>query len=125
MKDRPKRAGKRIGCAAIVSAAVAAMGLSVHHGVQFTSSFVTPGEIQLQAGCTHWEEYIYQAIRSQVPEGAAVYVHGPTLTLTHRLAELATPWAVPQASLDTASWMLTLLPADRPCVGLSLLAIRE
>ena len=36
MSGRSERAGKRIGCAAIVVAAGVGLGFSVHHDVQFT-----------------------------------------------------------------------------------------
>lgn len=124
MRERAKRIGKRVGCAGIVVAAVVTLGVHVRHDLQFTAKFVTPGEISYEASCTNWEDYIYQAIRSQVPEGAPVYVQGPGHTLTIRLAELATPWLVPQATPATASWKLTLVPAHRRCVGLSLEAQR-
>jgi hypothetical protein len=121
---RAKRIARRAGCAAIVCTALVTLGLSVRHEVRFTQSFVTPQEISQQTLCARWEEYVYQAVRSQVPQGATVYVHGPTHTLTIRLAELSTPWLVPQASSVTASWKLTLVPAHRGCVGLSLEARR-
>ena len=120
MGARLGRVGKRIGSAAIVSVAAVTLGLSVHHGLQFTSNFVTPRQISSHAAGLQWEECIYKAIRSQVPEGAAVYPSGPTWALTLRLAELSTPWAVPQASPATAQWILALAPAHGPCAGLTL-----
>jgi hypothetical protein len=120
MGARLKRVGKRIGCVGIVSAAAVALGLSVHHDLQFTAGFVTPRQISSHAAGLRWEECIYQAIRSRVPEGAAVYPSGPTWALTLRLAELSTPWAVPQASPATARWILSLAPVHGPCAGLEL-----
>jgi hypothetical protein len=121
---RLRRVGKRIGCAGIVSVAAVALGLSAHHDLQFTANFVTPRQISSHASGLRWEECIYQAIRSQVPEGAAVYPSGPTWALTLRLAELSTPWAVPQASPATAHWRLSLVPAYGQCTGLALEARR-
>jgi hypothetical protein len=120
MGEHPRRAGKRIGCAAIVSAAVVAFGLSVRHDLQFMASFVAPREISHQAAGLQEDECIYQSIRSQVPKGAAVYPNGPTYGLTLKLAELSTPWAMPQASPVTAHWRLALVPAHGQCNGLAL-----
>jgi hypothetical protein len=124
MGERPRRVGKRVGCAAIVSAAVVALGLSVHHDLQFMANFVTPGEISHQTAALQGEECIYRSIRSQVPKGAAVYANGPTYGLTLRLAELSTPWAMPQASPATARWRLSLVPAHGQCNGLALKVLR-
>ena len=120
MGERPRRVGKRIGCAAILSAAAVALGFGVHHDLQFTAGYVTPSAISSHAADLRWEECIYQAIRSQVPKGAAVYPSGPNWALTLRLAELSTPWAVPQASPATAHWILQLVPSHGQCTGLAL-----
>jgi hypothetical protein len=120
MGEHPRRVGKRIGCAAIVSAAAVALGLSVHHDLQFMADFVTHRDISYQTAGVREEECIYRSIRSQVPKGAAVYPNGPTYALTLRLAELSTPWAMPQASPATARWRLSLIPAHGQCNGLAL-----
>lgn len=120
MGERSWRAGKRIGCAAIVTAAGVALGLSVHHDVQLTTSVMTPQSISEQTAELQQEECIYHAIRAQVPKGAAVYVTSPDLFATQRLAELSTLWAVPQANIANARWRLSLVPARGHCSGLAL-----
>jgi hypothetical protein len=117
MRERAKRIGKRVGCAGIVSAAVVTLGLSVHHGVQFTSRFVTKDDISYQRACLDWTETVFREIRAEVPEGATVYGRGPSYSLTIRLAELATPWAVPQPSPATAAWRLFYVPVQHVCTG--------
>jgi transketolase C-terminal domain/subunit len=123
MGDRAKRFGKRVGCAGILAAAVVSLGLSVRHGVAFTSNFRSPANVRAWTINIRQEECIYQAIRKQVPEGVTAYVHGPTHPLTWKMATMSTPWLVPQeASPPTALWRLSLvhvLPHTQ-CDGLAL-----
>jgi hypothetical protein len=120
MGEHSGRAGKRIGCAAIVAAGAVALGAIVHHDVQFTASVTTPRWIAGQAAQLRQEECIYRAIRAQVPKGAAVYVTSPDFHPTQRLAELSTLWAVPQADIANARWQLSLVPSPGHCDGLAL-----
>jgi hypothetical protein len=123
MVDRPSRVGKRIASAGILAAAAVSLGLSVHHGVQFTADFVTPANTAKWTTSTRQLECVYQDIRKQVPRGVTAYVHGSTTTLTWRIAELSTPWLVPQeASPPTANWRLFLVyaPPRTQCHGLAL-----
>jgi hypothetical protein len=120
MGERPKQITKRIVCAAIVAAAAVTLGLSVHHDAQFTSKVTASTFIGDQTAALRQEECIYNAIRSQVPKGAPVYVDGPGWAHAQRVAELSTLWAVPQASLATAQWRLSLVPARGHCGGLVL-----
>lgn len=119
MAERPEQI-KRAGCAAIVAAAAVALGLSVHHDLQFTSEVTAPKFVGDQTVALRQEECIYNAIRSQVPNGAAVYVAGPGWARTQRVTELLTLWAVPQASPTTAQWRVSLVPARGHCSGLAL-----
>lgn len=119
MGERPKQI-KRIVCAAIVAASAVTLGLSVHHDLQFTSKVTAPKFAEDQAAALRQEECIYNAIRSQVPKGAAVYVADPGFARTQRVSELSTLWAVPQASLATAQWRLSLVHARGHCDGLAL-----
>jgi hypothetical protein len=118
MDERPKQI-KRIICVAIVTAAAVTLGLSVQHDLQFTSKVTVPTFIEDQKAALRQEECIYHAIRSQVPKGATVYVDGRYATV-QRVSELSTLWAVPQASLATAQWQLSLVPARGHCGGLAL-----
>ena len=120
MGERSRQVGKRIGCAAIVSAAGVALGLSVHHDLQITAAAVRPAAIQDQTTLIRQEECLYHAIRSMVPKGATVYVNSSQWRITQRLAELSTLWAVPQPSLATAQWSLSLENAHGHCYGLAL-----
>lgn len=120
MGEGSGRAGKRIGAAAIVAAAGVALGLIVHHDVQFTASVTTPQWIAEQTVKLRQEDCIYNAIRAQVPKGADVYVTSANYQPTQRLAELSTLWAVPQASIASAQWRLSLVPARGHCDGLAL-----
>jgi hypothetical protein len=105
------RVAKRIGCVAIISAAAVTAGLSVHHDLQFLSRDLTSSSIAGQTAKLQQLECLSQAIRIEVPEGATVYVNNPRATITDRLGELSTPWAVPQARLADAQYRLTLVPA--------------
>jgi RecG-like helicase len=124
MDWRSKRAGKRVGCVAIVAAAAVTLGLSVHHDVQFTASVTTPEAIATQTALVRQEECIYDAIRAAVPKGARVYVITPNFHPTQRLSELSTLWAVPQANIANAQWRLTLVPARGHCDGEALRVTR-
>jgi hypothetical protein len=102
--------GKRIGCVVIVAVAAVTLGLSVHHGLQTTSSLVSRGAIRQAVIADRQEECIYRAIRSDLPKGAAVYIQDPIIG--QRLAELSTLWAVPQASRADARWTASLVPGS-------------
>jgi hypothetical protein len=117
---RSRQVGKRLCCAGIVVAAAVALGLSVHHDLQYTATTDRPSEIAAQTALFRQEECVYHAIRSEVPKGAAVYVNSADWHHTQRLAELSTLWAVPQPTLATARWRLSLVPARGHCAGLAL-----
>ncbi len=112
-----RRAGKRIGCVGIVCAAAVTLGLSVDHGLQATAAFLRPASVRQATAAYRQEECIYHAIRSELPEGAAVYVDSPDWPVQQRLAELSTLWAVPQASPTTARWTISLVPRSSPVPG--------
>jgi hypothetical protein len=120
MSERSRKVAKRIGCIAIASAAAVTIGLSVHHDLQITATVLRPAAVRLQTAVFRQEECLYHAIRSEVPKGATVYVNSPRWQYTQRLAELSTPWAVPQPTLATARWQLSLVPAAGHCSGLAL-----
>ncbi len=69
MSGRSERAGKRIGCAAIVVAAGVGLGLSVHHDVQFTHYVTTTKFIAGVNAQQRQAECVFDAIRLKVPEG--------------------------------------------------------
>lgn len=96
----------------------------MHHGIAFTAGFVTPAQMRQWTIYTRQQmECIFADIRKQVPQGVTAYVHGPTSTLTWRMAELATPWLAPQeANPPTASWRLFLVyvPSRTDCRGLGV-----
>lgn len=118
---RSRQVGKRVCCAGIAAVAAVALGLIVHHDLQYTATLDRPSEITKQTALFQQEECIYRAIRSEVPEGAAVYVLGNAdWHFKQRLAELSTLWAVPQPTLATAQWQLFLVPARGHCAGLAL-----
>ncbi len=111
MGESARRAGKRIGCVAIISAAAVTAGLSVHHDLQFVSQDLTPTSVTNQTAALRQEECLYKAIRLMVPKGASVYVKANKWTVTQRLSELSTVWAVPDANLASAQYRLTLVAA--------------
>lgn len=104
-----RHVGRRIGSALIVVAAVVTLGLSIHNGLQTTSTLVSPSAIRLAVVADRQEECIYRGIRSELPRGAAVYIDDPVHI--QRLAELSTLWAVPQEHRDTARWTIALVPS--------------
>jgi hypothetical protein len=112
--------GKRIGCVGIVCAAAVTLGLSVNHGLRATASFLSPASVRQNTAAYRQEECIYRAIRSELPEGATVYVDSPAWPVQQRLAELSTLWAVPQPSLATARWKIFLVAAQHHCFRLAL-----
>jgi hypothetical protein len=119
---RRQQAAKRLGCAAIVFAAGAALGLSVHHGLQTAAAILRPGSIRTAVVAEQQEECIYRAIRSELPKGAAVYIDDDP-DHDQRLAELSTLWAVPQGSPHNARWTMSLVPGSAvpgDCFGLAL-----
>jgi hypothetical protein len=138
MSGRSERVGKRIGCAAIVVAACAGLGLGVHHDVQFTHSATSATFVAQTNAQMRQEECVYGAIRLLVPKGATVYVNAPQFQPTQRLAELSTLWAVPEANIADAQYRLSLVapkgrsvfpypltaaaldPAKGQCEGLTL-----
>jgi hypothetical protein len=110
MSGRSERAGKRIGCAAIVVAAGVGLGLSVHHDVQFTRSVTTAKAIAGANAQLRQAECVFDAIRLKVPEGAAIYVTDPLSEPADHLVEWSTPWAVPETAIAGAQYRLTLVP---------------
>ena len=110
MSARSERAGKRIGCVAIVIAAGVGLGLSVHHDVQFTGSVTTTKFIATVNAQQRQAECVFDAIRLKVPEGATVYVTDPLSEPADHLVEWSTPWAVPEMNIADAQYRLTLVP---------------
>ena len=110
MSGRSERAGKRIGCAAIVVAAGVGLGLSVHHDVQFTGSVTTAKFIAGVNAQQRQAECVFDAIRLEVPEGATVYVTDTLSEPVDHLVEWSTPWAVPELDIADAQYQLTLVP---------------
>jgi hypothetical protein len=110
----------------IVVAAAVTLGLSVHHDVQTIAAVVSPASIDHATITDRQEECLYQAIRSELPRGAAVYISEPVVQWGNfqRLAELSVTWAEPQASRATAQWTLSLVRtsslAPGHCSGLAL-----
>lgn len=117
MSVRSQGVGKLVGCAAIAVAAVVTLGLSVHHGVQFTASATTPKSMAANQALMQREECIYNAIRSELPRGATVYTSGQPWQYTQRLDELSTLWAVPQVNRADAQYSLTIVKAPGYCDG--------
>jgi hypothetical protein len=110
MSGRYERAGKRIGCAAIVIAAGVGLGLSVHHDVQFTGYVTTTKFVAGVNAQMRQTECVFDSIRMQVPEGATVYVTDPLSEPADHLVEWSTPWAVPEMDIADAQYRLTLVP---------------
>lgn len=115
------RVAERTGCAVIVCAAGLALGLSAHHGLQTTAALLRPETIRNAVIADRQEECIYRAIRSDLPEGAAVYISDANQV--QRLAELSTLWAVPKPSPAAARWTISLVSGSAVaghCFGLAL-----
>jgi len=110
MSGRSERAGKRIGCAAIVAAAGVGLGLSVHHDVQLTDYVTTTKFIAGANARLRQAECVFDAIRLKVPQGATVYITDPRSEPADHLVEWSTPWAVPEDNIADAQYQLTLVP---------------
>lgn len=115
-----RQVAKRIGCAAIACTAAVTLGLSVQHGLKTTAAVLSPASIKQATAADRQEECIYRVIRSELPKGAAVYVDSQDYHVRQRLAELSTLWAMPQASLATAQWKLSLVHVPGHCSRLAL-----
>jgi hypothetical protein len=113
------RAAKVAGCVAVCIVSLSALGLGVHHGLQETAANIGKYSVNLAAVNDRQEECIYHAIRSRIPKGAPIYVldysHGNEV----RANDLATLWAVPQARITTAKWVVSIV-RGRECEGLRL-----
>lgn len=126
MVERSQRNRKRIGCAGMAAAAALTVGLSVHHEIQLTAGLLAPGQVALQTGLYRQQQCIYQAVRDDVPKGAAVYITSPPLAVpTERLSEVSTLWAVLEAKPAAARWRLSLVPAPGHCGGSEVEAHRR
>lgn len=113
------RTGKLVGCAVVCVISVSALGLGVHHGLQETAANISKYSVRLADANDRQEQCIYDAIRSRLPKDAPIYVpdyaHGNEV----RVNDLATLWAVPQARITTAKWVVSLV-RGKECEGLRL-----
>jgi hypothetical protein len=118
---------RRIGYAAIALVAAVTLGLSVNHALRATADVENPSWTRAATAAYRQEECIYRAIRTQLPQGATVYISAPASSWRNapRLVELSTLWAVPQPTAATAQWTLTLVPEPGHCLGLALQARRR
>jgi hypothetical protein len=98
---------------------LSALGLGVHHQFQETAASLSKYSVKLAAANDRQEQCIYDAIRAKLPKGAPIYVpdyaHGNEV----RANDLATLWAVPQARITTAKWVVSLV-RGKECDGLRL-----
>jgi hypothetical protein len=102
---------RRAACAVIVGAAAVMLAAEVHSEVHLAKWYTSKGWTGEFAQYNQLEECEYHAIRSAVPEGAAIYVASPDIARAQRLAELATLWAVPQQNVNDADWALVVSDA--------------
>jgi hypothetical protein len=107
-----------------VGTAAVMLGVGVHNEVQVVNLFTSPREMSQQATDIRSEECLYQAIRSQVPAGAHVYINPQNWHYVQRLTELSTLWAVPEANPADAQYELTEIPAHGQCYGYALKVTR-
>lgn len=111
--------GARLGCAAIASVAAVLLGLTAHHGLQLTSTYLSQATRHTWLRNNRQEECIYHAIRSRLPKHAKIYIDDARVDRAQELTELSTLWAVPQSSAATANWTISLVQGRR-CDGLAL-----
>jgi hypothetical protein len=104
----PGRASRIASCAAIAGIGGATFGFGINHLVQRSDQIRSPAAVMQASGTYQQEVCIFNAIRSDVPEGAAVYVSSSDVSHTQRLAELSTLWAVPKEQRAAAQWVLTI-----------------
>lgn len=104
----PGRASKIAACAAIAGIGGAAFGFSIHHLIQLSDQMQRPAALTQAYGTYRQELCFFHAIRSDVPEGAAVYVNSSNLSHSQRLAEWSTLWAVPKKHEAAAQWVLSI-----------------
>jgi hypothetical protein len=115
---------KRIAGAIIAVGAGVTIGLSVHHDEQTTAAALSPASIQQAATVRQTETCLYQAIRTELPRGAEIYIGNPDVAHFQRLAELTTLWAVPVPTPATAQWQVWLAPyttGQGDCLGVQLM----
>ena len=110
MSGASRRAGKRIGCAAIVAAAGVGLGLSVHHDVQLTGSLTTAASTARADARLHQDKCVFDAIRLEVPKDATIYVTAPHSWSGLLLSELSTGWAVLVVNIADAQYHDGVIP---------------
>jgi hypothetical protein len=115
---------KCIACAAIIAVAAVTVTWKAHEDLAITAAQLSPRSVEaFNSSDASWQ-CIFRAIRAAVPKGAPVYVGTEHGTFFQRLAELTTPWAVPEPRLSAARWSLTISRAAGACSGLKLTATR-
>jgi hypothetical protein len=111
-RTRLRSVTKRVACAVVACAAAVTLAKQVHAEVHLAKWYTSPGWTSEFTRYYQLEECEYHAIRSAVPEGAAIYVASPDHARAQRLAELSIPWAVPQQNLNHADWALVVSDAN-------------
>lgn len=104
----PGRASKVVACAAIAGIGGVAFGFCVNHLIRLSDKIQSPAARALDFATYRQEVCLFDAIRSDVPKGAAVYVESPSEPHTQRLSEYSTGWAVPKEHRAGAQWVLTI-----------------
>lgn len=112
--------GRRLGCALIAAVAAVTLGLGIHQDLQVNASLLTPAAVSEMTGADKQEMCLFQALRHELPEGAAFYDPGRDAGDYQRLAELATLWAVPERSPDAARWRVAIVPGRCARIGLKV-----
>src|ERR1700733_10115940 len=118
------RTGRVVGCVAVCVISLSALGLGIHHQFQETAATLGKYSVKLAVANDRQEQCIYDAIRSRLPKGAPIYVPDYAHGREVRVNDLATLWAVPQARITTAKWVVSLV-RGKECEGLSLKVRRE
>jgi hypothetical protein len=104
----PRQTGKRLGYAVLAAVAVVTLGLGIRQDLQLNSGLLTPSAISNATAAYRQEMCLFHAFRRELPKGATFYDGGPSASHFQRLAELATPWAVPEQNPAAARWRVAV-----------------
>jgi hypothetical protein len=112
--------GKRLGYAVIAAVAVVTLGLGIRQDLQLNSTLLTRSAIRSATAADGQVTCLFRALRRELPKGATFYDSSANVTHFQRLAELATPWAVPEQNPAAARWRVDIVPGHCAHIGLKV-----
>jgi hypothetical protein len=109
---------RRLICGFLAAIAAVTVGLGVRQDLQLNGGLLTQANVSgANAGDTQLM-CLFNDIRRELPKGATFYDDGASVAHFQRLAELATPWAVPEQNPAAARWRVVIVTGDCARIGL-------